>query len=229
MLVKAAILALAQQCAPNVAPHTMQTLVMAESSGNPYAIGVVGAQLTPQPATKDEAIATAKGLISQGAKIAGGLGQIYVDNWEKLGLTVETVFDQCQNITAAGQILSTCYGRGVKAMGDGQAALQAAFSCYYSNNFSRGLVKEGPNRPSYVMKIAMDSERIRVPGITFKPSDVNEVAPGQKPELPQEPAEPAKPEKALEEFQQLQAEKKDPEGAQPTGDPTSWDVLGDFN
>lgn len=225
MLVQAAILSLAQQCAPNVAPHTMDTLVQAESSGNPYAIGVVGMELVEQPKTKEEAIATAQSLIEQGARISGGLGQVYMGNWEKLGLTVETVFDPCPNLKAASAVLSNCYDRASGEMGEGQAALQAAFSCYYSNNFSRGFVKESPTKPSYVMRIAQNSEIIKgVPAINFKPSDINEVDPGNKPQ-----PIPATPVKALEEFHG--DEKKQPESEEPkTDDDTlSWDVLGDFN
>ncbi|WP_181264378.1 lytic transglycosylase domain-containing protein [Pseudomonas aeruginosa] len=224
MLVQAAILTLAQQCAPNVAPHTMDTLVQAESSGNPYAIGVVGMELVDQPKTKEEAIATAKSLMAQGAQISGGLGQVFMGNWEKLGLTVETVFEPCPNLKASGDVLSDCYNRAIPDMGEGQSALQAAFSCYYSNNFSRGFVKESPTQPSYVMRIAQNSEKIKgVPAVEFKPSDIKEVDPGNKPQ-----PTPAKPVKALEEFHG--EEKKQPESEEPKAedDSMSWDVLGDF-
>ncbi|HBN8308897.1 TPA: transglycosylase SLT domain-containing protein [Pseudomonas aeruginosa] len=45
-------MALAQQCAPTVAPQTMAAVVQVESSFNPYAIGVVGGRLQRQPNTK---------------------------------------------------------------------------------------------------------------------------------------------------------------------------------
>lgn len=181
MLLKATLLSLAQQCAPNVAPHTLDTLVLSESSGNPYAIGVVGMELLEQPKTKEEAIATAEGLLKEGALISAGLGQIYVKNWERLGLTVETVFEPCPNLKATSEILTGCYERATGEMGEGQKALQAAFSCYYSNNFSRGFVKEAGDRPSYLMNIAQNSEKLRgVPEIEFKPSDIKEVQPEQK-------------------------------------------------
>lgn len=228
MLVSAAILSLAQQCAPNVAPHTMDTLVQAESSGNPYAIGVVDMTLVEQPKTKEEAVATAKSLIAQGYRISGGLGQVYMGNWSKLGLTVETVFDPCPNLKAAASVLNTCYAQSVEQMGEGQPALAAAFSCYYSNSPTRGFVKEGPDSPSHVMRIAQTSEKIKgVPAVEFKPSDIKEVDPGKK-----TPPEPAVPVNALEDF--TEKPKKQPEAQpeaeepEPADDSTSWDVLGDF-
>ena len=53
------LLALAQECAPNVAPQTMAAIVSVESSKNPYAIGVVGGRLERQPKSHQEAVATA--------------------------------------------------------------------------------------------------------------------------------------------------------------------------
>lgn len=220
MLLKATLLSLAQQCAPNVAPHTLDTLVLSESSGNPYAIGVVGMQLLEQPKTKEEAIATAEGLLKEGALISAGLGQIYVKNWERLGLTVETVFEPCPNLKATSDILTGCYERATGEMGEGQKALQAAFSCYYSNNFSRGFVKEAGDRPSYLMNIAQNSEKLRgVPEIEFKPSDIKEVQPEQK-----ETTSPQAPQQALEEFKEVKTESE----SKPD-DSMSWDVLGDFH
>lgn len=230
MLLSSAVLALAQQCAPSVAPHTMDTLVKAESSGNPYAIGVQGAKLVDQPTTKDEAVATAKSLIGQGAKIAAGLGQIYMDNWPALGLTVETVFDPCPNLKAAEAVLSACYTRATKAMGEGQTALAAALSCYNSNNFTYGYVKPTPEQPSYLMLIAKNSDAIKaVPEIQFSQSDIKEVDPGQK-------AQPVKPKNvhALEPIQSSNKKSEDePKQEVPLvakdQSATEWDVLGDFN
>lgn len=220
MLLKATLLSLAQQCAPNVAPHTLDTLVLSESSGNPYAIGVVGMELVDQPQTKEEAIAAAQSLIKEGALFSAGLGQVYVKNWERLGLTAETVFEPCANLKATSSILSNCYERASTQMGEGQKALQAAFSCYYSNNFSRGFVKEPGNRPSYLMQIAQNSEKLRdVPAVEFKPSDIKEVDPEQK-STPQT-QEPAK---ALEQFKEVKKESE----SEPD-DSMSWDVLGDFH
>ena len=85
-------------CAPYVHVTTAQALVVVESSSNPYAIGVVGGVLERQPRTRGEAIATARALRAGGWDFSAGLAQINVRNWERTGLTVETVFDPCANL-----------------------------------------------------------------------------------------------------------------------------------
>lgn len=130
--------ALAQQCAPGVHPQTMGAIVRVESAFNPFAIGVVGAQLVRQPANKPEAVATAKALEAAGYNFSLGVGQVNRHNLAKYGLSIETAFDPCQNLRAAAGILSECYWRANRAPRDAQQALHAAFSCYYSGNFQTG-------------------------------------------------------------------------------------------
>jgi type IV secretion system protein VirB1 len=55
-------MALAQHCAPQVAPATLAAIVRTESDFHPYAIGVVHGRLVRQPANVGEAIATARAL-----------------------------------------------------------------------------------------------------------------------------------------------------------------------
>lgn len=219
MLLPSAILALAQQCAPSVAPSTMATLIASESSGNPNAIGVVGMELVSQPKSREEAISVAKSLLAKGANISVGLGQLNKNNFPGLGLTLEKAFEPCANLAGSAQILGTCYARYAEQMGEGQKALAAAFSCYYSNNGTRGYQKEGPNQPSYVMKIAMNSEKLKgVPAIEFKPEDIKEV------DAPTKTADKnAAPVKAMED-----GNPKSQEQAKAANESMSWDVLGDF-
>ena len=198
----------------------MATLVQAESSGNPYAIGVVGAQLVSQPATKEEALSAAKSLLEQGANISVGLGQVNMKNFSGLGLTLDQAFEPCSNLRASGKVLSDCYARASEQMGAGQEALKAAFSCYYSNNFSRGYETEGKAGSSYVMKIALNNEKLAsVPAIGFKPQDVQEVEPQPK----NSDSKPAASVKALEDGNKI------PQQPNSTDDSMSWDVLGDFH
>lgn len=138
---------LAQQCAPDVHADTMQRIVHVESSYNPYAIGVVGAHLDRQPRSRDEAIATVQWLEQNGYNYSMGLAQVNKKNLAKYGLTRETVFEACPNIRAGGEILKECFQRASKSYQGEQAALRAAFSCYYSGNFITGF-KQG-----YVVKI----------------------------------------------------------------------------
>jgi type IV secretion system protein VirB1 len=141
-------LALALACAPQVHPDTAQAIVGVESSFNPYAIGVVGGVLERQPATRGEALATARALHATGWNFSVGLGQINVGNFARLGLTVESVLDPCTNLRAMQAVLGECHGRTL-IDSHPQVALRQALSCYYSGNFSTGF------RHGYVRKVAV--------------------------------------------------------------------------
>jgi type IV secretion system protein VirB1 len=130
--------AMAQRCAPNVAPATLRAMATVESSLNPHAIGVVNGQLTRQPRNLPEAISTAAALEQQGARFSAGLIQIYVKNWPAYQLDRESVFEPCANLRAAAGILTDCYQRANGRARAPQSALRDALSCYYSNNFVTG-------------------------------------------------------------------------------------------
>jgi len=132
------ILALAAQCAPTVHPKTIELVVRAESSGNPYAIGVVGGRLERQPRTLNEALAATRILDAAGRDYSVGLGQVNKRNWMKYGLATTSAFDGCQNLRAAGAILQECFGRASLQRVHQQRALRDALSCYYSGNFRTG-------------------------------------------------------------------------------------------
>lgn len=140
---------LAAQCSPHIALETIQAVVHVESSFNPYAIGVVNGRLTRQPTNLLEAVATVRHLKKQGIKFSAGIGQIYYQNWPKLGLNDTSVFDPCANLKAAQTILSGCYARALakSPAGEQQQALRQAISCYYSNNFITGF------QAGYVQKV----------------------------------------------------------------------------
>lgn len=182
MILEAALITtLITQCAPNVAPETMQALIATESSNNPWAIGVTNSPLIDQPTSKDEAVLTAKSLIEQGANISVGLAQINHKNWPALGLNVETAFEYCPNIKAADEILSACFIRAEKEGYKNQDALKAAFSCYYSNNFKTGMIKEKDyGNTSYVERIAKANERL-VPAINFGSNETHQTETKKEP------------------------------------------------
>ncbi|WP_186118630.1 lytic transglycosylase domain-containing protein [Burkholderia gladioli] len=138
---------LAQVCAPSVAPDTLAAIVATESSGNPYAIGIVGAHLDRQPRSRDEAIAIARDLEARGYNFSMGLGQVNRFNLARLGETYESVFDPCRNLRAGSAILTECYQRAAPRFSGPADALRAALSCYYSGNFTTG-IKQG-----YVRKV----------------------------------------------------------------------------
>jgi type IV secretion system protein VirB1 len=138
---------LAYQCAPQIHEDTLGRLVQAESSFNPYAIGVVGGHLQRQPKNQMEAIATAAWLERKGFNYSVGLAQINKSNFGKYGLTLESAFEPCLNLRTAASVLSDCYTRAYRVHPDVQEALRDSLSCYYSGNFKSGY------KAGYVIKV----------------------------------------------------------------------------
>ena len=142
----AAILGLALQCAPDVAPQTVAAIVQTESRGKPFALYVNGSRQPAPQVNSVDAAATARRFVAAGYSVDLGLGQINSRNMRRLGLTWETVFDPCTNIAALGQILTQNY----RAVADGrhpQTALRLAVSLYNTGSTSRGF------RNGYVAKV----------------------------------------------------------------------------
>lgn len=151
--------AIAQQCAPNIAPQTLLAVARVESSFNQYAIGVVGGRLERQPRNHAEAVATARHLENLGYNFSLGATQVNRYNLAKYNESYETIFDVCRNFRTGGAILEDCFVRAKRKFGDDQAALRAAFSCYYSGNYVTGF------QHGYVQKVvaaAADNRPISV-------------------------------------------------------------------
>ena len=133
---------------PNLAVpmDIMQHVVRVESSGNPFAIGVVGGRLARQPQNLAEAIATVKMLEQKRYNFSLGVAQVNRYNLAKYGLnSYEQAFQVCPNLQAGSRILRECYNRS-KDWGK-------SFSCYYSGNFVTGY------QHGYVQKIFASMRR----------------------------------------------------------------------
>lgn len=142
----AAIIALASQCAPNVAPQTVLAIVQTESRGRPFAVNVNGAVQPSPPTSAADAAATAQRYIAAGYSVDLGLGQINSRNMRWLSLTWDTVFDPCTNIAALGAVLTSNY-TSAKSGRDPQTALRVALSMYNTGSQTRGF------RNGYVAKV----------------------------------------------------------------------------
>jgi len=150
------LLSLLMTCAPQVDGGTARALIAVESAANPYAVGVVGGTLERQPRHRAEALATARALKVAGANFSLGLAQINVKNLHRLGLTLDTAFDPCTNLTAMQALLGDCFARApARRQADSQAALRQALSCYYSGNFTTGFAH------GYVHRVAVAAARHR--------------------------------------------------------------------
>ena len=151
----AALVLLANTCAPAIDPATTQAVVAVESSYNPFAIGVVGGALKRQPTSRAEALATIAMLDRDGWDYSVGLGQINKRNFTRLGINASSALEPCTNLHALQTILSECFLRAEQKHPSSQAALRAALSCYYSGNFATGF------RHGYVARVVAAAARQR--------------------------------------------------------------------
>ena len=126
-------------CAPAVHPTTAHALVQHESGGHPWAVGLNGARLSGQPATREHAVGLAKTLMSLGYSVDIGYAQINSITLRGLGLTVEQGFEPCTNLSAMQSVLVSRYKTAAVHFGEGQNALQAALSAYNTGNMRSGL------------------------------------------------------------------------------------------
>lgn len=136
--VAASFVSLAQECAPDVHHALLGRVATVESSGNPFAIGVVGGHLARQPKNLPEALATVKALDAGGWNYSMGLVQVNVHNLARYGQTTESIFEPCTNLKIGAAILKACYARAKPHFAQADDAVRAALSCYYSGDLRRG-------------------------------------------------------------------------------------------
>ena len=150
------LLALSQQCAPNVAPSTLQAIIRTESGFNPLALHVNGpVRLQRPPKSAAEAAAWSSWLIGRGYSVDMGLMQINSRNLTRLNLTSAEAFEPCQNVRAGAAILTAEYGQAAQTHGIGTQALLHAISAYNTGNF------EGGFHNGYVLRVMMHASSAR--------------------------------------------------------------------
>lgn len=169
----AAILGLAAQCAPDVAPETIAAIVQTESQGYELAINVNGlGRKVAQPTTLAQAISISRAYVAKGYSVDLGLGQINSRNMKVLGLTLETVFDPCTNIAAAGAVLAGNY-RQVRHGQHPQRALRIALSMYNTGSQSRGFANGYVGRVVGNAGVADDAQPAAVPSTAIARTSEN--------------------------------------------------------
>lgn len=197
----ASVVALAQQCAPSVAPETLLSVVHAESKFDTLAIGVNARGVRPEiPATPAAAARIARSLIAKGYNIDLGLGQINSANLRWLGLSVEDTFDPCRNLAAAARVLSSNFLDAARTQGSSDRAIAVALSMYNTGSQARGFGN------GYVARVYARSAII-IPAI-------RELAPTGAGSVPPPPPRPAS-ETPIQEPRIVQAAAKAPR---------SWDI-----
>lgn len=173
----AAIMMLASQCAPSVAPQTVAAIVRTESRGHQFALNVNGGRQPAPQSNAADAAATARRYINAGYSVDLGLGQINSRNLRGLGLTLETIFEPCTNVAALGTILSANY-KSVRPGRHPQEALRMALSMYNTGSSSRGFAN------GYVGKVVASAGYVP----SFAPPaiapTITSAAPGQGVSIP---------------------------------------------
>jgi type IV secretion system protein VirB1 len=154
------VLALAQQCAPSIAPEAILSIVSVESAFDPLAINVnhVGRLHADTAAA---AAAVANRWISAGYSVDVGLAQINSKNLGWTGLSITKAFDPCANLVAAEKVLQQGYARASRDA-QGLDAISRTFSLYNSGNTTTGF------QNNYVARVWRAAEHV-VPQISGTP------------------------------------------------------------
>lgn len=161
--VSASVMELAKKCAPNVNPLTMGYLVNHESGSQPFRLNVNGGHKLPMdPKNEKEAREVIDWLQARNYNFDVGYGQVNSANFEGLGVTAENLLDGCNNLRASAVVLTGCYERARKTMGEGQQALRHALSCYNTGSQTKGIAN------GYVAKVEaqmLPNQQIKIPAL----------------------------------------------------------------
>lgn len=144
-----------QNCSPPHYADLMRRIVRVESSGNPFAIGVVRARLARQPVNLPQAVATAKSLNAANYNFSIGLAQVNQIHFSRLGWTNQLAdgFNACKNISAGAEVLDSCFTKAYQYESQREKKVRLssvqrmALSCYYSGDLFLG------ERLGYVTKV----------------------------------------------------------------------------
>ena len=150
------LVALVSLCAANVAPQTMLSIIKTESANNPLIINDNTSKTSYVPKTKNEAILLAYMLIKKGHNPDFGLTQINLANAKRFHLTLNNLFEPCENIKIGARILTNNFVTTSKSNANEQVALLKAISMYNTGNAHKGF------RNGYVAKIVGNAKVINI-------------------------------------------------------------------
>jgi type IV secretion system protein VirB1 len=150
------IASLYSQCGPSVDPATTQAIIQVESGGDPFAIGDNTLKKSFSPRTKTEAIALASYLLANGHSIDMGLMQVNSCHIKTMRLSLDELFDPCNNISIGTSILADFYKR-YDNEADKNIVLFKALSAY-----NTGSAWKGPGYINRILKAANAPYRVAV-------------------------------------------------------------------
>lgn len=149
---------LLKQCAPNVAPVTMNAIITTESKGKPWALGLnKGKKLKYQASSYEQAVAWANYLEANQYDFDIGLAQVNIRNVHKYGYKAYQLLDPCINLKVAGDILQKNYSQALNRSRSQQDALMKAISAYNTGNYQSGF------RNGYVTRVVSSATGKRSP------------------------------------------------------------------
>lgn len=151
------LITLVTVCATNIAPKTMITIIKTESANNPLVISDNTSRTSYAPKNKQEAVLLSYILIKKGHNLDFGLTQVNLSNAKKFHLSLNNLFDPCENIKAGANILTNNFAIASKTDENKQVALLKAFSMYNTGNPHRGF------HNGYVEKIIGNAKTINIP------------------------------------------------------------------
>lgn len=158
-----------RRCAPQVHPTTLKALMHVESSAHAFAVSDDGPAGLPwetrktmlrsfYPGSREEAISIAETLVRQGHLVGVGPLQVSVRNVARLGSTLRSAFEPCENIRLGGAVVVENFVAASRRYKNPQQALLAAISLYNTGTYDKGF------RNGYVRKV-VDAARVNVPGL----------------------------------------------------------------
>ena len=150
------LVSLVKECAPQVSVSTMLAVIKTESNGQPFIINDNSIKKSFVFNDKNKAIETAYILIRKNHNLDFGLTQINLKNAQKYHLTLNEIFDPCENIKFGGLILTNAYLKNSKN-NDSQSALLKSFSVYNTGNSHKGFTN------GYVGKVVDNATVIQIP------------------------------------------------------------------
>jgi len=133
-----ALAALIRHCAPAVASSTMAAIVEVESGGDPFAIGDNTTRRSYYPRDRATAELLARRLLDAGHLLDVGIAQIDSMNFAGFGVTVDSIFDPCINLSIGAKILSGDYAFAARRYRDAQVALRHAIGMYNTGRLNGG-------------------------------------------------------------------------------------------
>lgn len=152
-----------EHCAPLMDRKLMSALVLRESNGNRFAIGMDGGESAiAQPTNISDAVAVADSLIKSGKTFSVGLAQIHISNIRLFGIPLVRAFDECTSVSQGQKIYKNFYAKALAAGFRNDKAIFAALRGYNSGNIFSAISND------YASTVMSEASRVAVPTLSAR-------------------------------------------------------------